>query len=1119
VSRCLRPPTRAGLGIRALQQVRGRNATVAGLVVLAACCWSMTASAQLDSLLFIKRVPPTVIIAFDNSLSMMEDGNGGFYDTNTYSVADDPAAAVAFGLDTALHTTYRRKYIGLQYEAIQDSSRKWQAADIVAVPNTAADYGNFWNNTRFETAKQGLELAIRQNASSMFRWGLVKQRQYSPEWRIAPDCDRPVRVMSGSTALMNGADSNPCQAGSAGKYGIYAPSVDVPDYGIETVTAAVVPAAGGTSSAVLSKVTPWRPAGSLQPASYATVTGGNGIIPASHGESGFRDRPLSHLLDDARAEAARAMAADAAATRSCRNTVVVLIASGRESGSSTYMGSHSAGQVASSFMAVSSGGVTRRVPIYVIGVKLSSADADALSPIAANSGGSYVSVNSAAEVAAAVNRAVQAGFARATDFDAGRNSEFEAVSPIVGTVNLKNAPDASGTLLPDTDIFAIPGAQPLPQRSNMILTAGFALPGFDGRIRAFRTYKPVQDSTKPTGWKFVSDGTRLWPDLDGRPEYAGLARTPANPDTRNIYTFIPNGSGGGSVVPFTVGNAVALASHMNAGSDPTALISFVRSQPIGAIIGSTPALMDPPSLDPPPDEAYGRRDAPGSFAGDHKDRRSMIFVGANDGMIHAIDARTGYEVWAFIPYNLLPKLRALADGQAVELFDYFVDSSPKIAEVKIGGAWRSVIIIGEGPGGTFYQSFDVTEAGMGVDPATGDLGAVNALLSRFDTPNESIQFKWAFPNYSSFNPAYTASFNVNDATPGGKITLYGDLKSTAPYAEKTVGFTWSDPAVGTLDRDRTLTAVMIGSGYFPEIEPMIPGRGAAGPRAGNAIYALNVDTGQLIGNPTGAVCPQIAADSGVGTGCASIGDVAGNGRKNALQADPTAAGDGGSYIVNRAYVGDIDGRYWRFNFTPAGQISANLMLDTGSPIYASSALLFIGSMDVYMFFATGSDILPSTASGGTGTFKLYGLKDNFPATSATTKFARNLAAVSNTNGLATGERPSTAPSVAGDIVFYTTTTESASTPCSDFAAKLYALTYVGGAAYDSDLDARIGNNESPVVKTVAGRATAPFIVDQHLYFGSTAVSGANVEAFGDPEDFNNGIGQVGVRILSWREIR
>ena len=58
-----------------------------------------------------------------------------------------------------------------------------------------------------------------------------------------------------------------------------------------------------------------------------------------------------------------------------------------------------------------------------------------------------------------------------------------------------------------------------------------------------------------------------------------------------------------------------------------------------------------------------------------------------------------------------------------------------------------------------------------------------------------------------------------------------------------------------------------------------------------------------------------------------------------------------------------------------------------------------------------------------------------------------------------------------------------------------------------------------VAASVDGRATAPFIVDQHLYLGSSSADGANVEAFGDPEDFNNGVGQVGVRILSWREIR
>ena len=94
----------------------------------------------------------------------------------------------------------------------------------------------------------------------------------------------------------------------------------------------------------------------------------------------------------------------------------------------------------------------------------------------------------------------------------------------------------------------------------------------------------------------------------------------------------------------------------------------------------------------------------------------MIFFGANDGMVHAVDARTGYEVWAFIPFNLLPKLRTLLDGQSVERFDYFVDSSPKLAEVKIGGAWKTIMVIGQSYGGTFYQAFDITEAGMNVAP-------------------------------------------------------------------------------------------------------------------------------------------------------------------------------------------------------------------------------------------------------------------------------------------------------------------------------------------------------------------------------------------------------------------
>ena len=1094
--------------------LRRRAGAAALLATLVTFFWSTTAFAQLDPLLFIKRVPPTVIVVFDTSMDMLGDGNGSFYDPNFYVVADDAAVMPAFpSINTATTKTYRRVYRNLQSSAspgkytadqIAATTAVWDPAN--ALTSNAAPDVAFLNATRYNIAKQGLSAAIAENSGSTFRWGLIKLRQATPAWRTGANCDRPVLVSDAAQLLYK--DTNPCTTGGLGNYAIYPPSVASANYAQAAApagTVVVTPAANtaGTITTLLAR----------GPNDAAA------LIPASIPGVGFADRPLNFALQDARAAAITAMTNDTAANRSCRNTIVVLVTSGKDSGSVAYTGANNAATTATTFMSVSASGVTKRVPIVVVAVKPAAADVASLQAIATNSGGTYHSASTAYEVTAAVDYAVQQAFARSADFDSGTASEFTPVSPIVGTVNLKNGRDASGSALPDTDIVANPGGQELPQRSNFLLTAGFTLPGFEGALRAFRTYKPVVDGTKPTGWKFVNDGTRLWPDLDGRASMAGMARIPLDPNTRNIYTYIPDGSGGGSVIPFNLANAATLATHMGTSATTSALISSVRAQNIGAVIGSTPAIMDVPSLDPPPDDEYGRADAPTSFAGRYKDRRAVIFFGANDGMIHAIDARTGYELWAFIPYNLLPKLKTFRDGQAIDQYDYFVDSSPKIAEVKISNEWRSLLLIGQGAGGTFYQAFDVTEAGMGVDPAADDLSTVSTLLGRYDSPDESIVFKWAFPNYNSFDPTYSATHTVFDGTPGGKLRLYGDLKASASLAEKTVGFTWSDPAVGALDTNRVTTAVIVGSGYFPDIEAALPGRGAGAPKAGNAMYLLDVDTGLPLGNPSGATCPTISSGSGSGSGCVVVADRAGDGRKNALQADPTAAGESGAVAVSKAYLGDIDGTYWRFNFTAAGSISADEMAYTGQPIYASSALLFVGTADVFMFFATGSDLLASSAPGGTGTFKLYGLKDNRPGSGSITKFAIDLATVTNTGGLATGERASTSPSVAGDIVFYTTTSEVAATPCADFSANLYALTYAGGAAYDANGNDTIDNNESPIAKTLAGRATAPFIVDQHLYFGTSGANGARVEAFGDPEDFNNGIGQVGVRILSWREIR
>jgi len=59
-----------------------RRAAAVPVTLLFTLVCSATAFAQLDPLLFIKRVPPTVILVVDTSLRMLEDGTGNFYDPN-----------------------------------------------------------------------------------------------------------------------------------------------------------------------------------------------------------------------------------------------------------------------------------------------------------------------------------------------------------------------------------------------------------------------------------------------------------------------------------------------------------------------------------------------------------------------------------------------------------------------------------------------------------------------------------------------------------------------------------------------------------------------------------------------------------------------------------------------------------------------------------------------------------------------------------------------------------------------------------------------------------------------------------------------------------------------------
>jgi len=89
-------------------------------------------------------------------------------------------------------------------------------------------------------------------------------------------------------------------------------------------------------------------------------------------------------------------------------------------------------------------------------------------------------------------------------------------------------------------------------------------------------------------------------------------------------------------------------------------------------------------------------------------RRAMVYVGANDGMLHAFDAETGDEVWAFVPTAVLPNIYRLADKDYARNHQFFVDGSPVSGDIQDGTSWKTILVGGLGAGGRSYYALDIT---------------------------------------------------------------------------------------------------------------------------------------------------------------------------------------------------------------------------------------------------------------------------------------------------------------------------------------------------------------------------------------------------------------------------
>jgi hypothetical protein len=1056
------------------------------ILTLAAMCvlTGRDASAQLDPLLFIKRMPPNVIIAVDTANRMQRDIANDYLDPNVYT-RTGALWEPSIGIGSNVTTKYRRKYVNLQNTDPATAGDKFSADTIKVVGDKDTGFTTFDDQTKLAIARKALTEVVTANMN-LVRFALLKTRQRDAKIGAEKN-EGPVKTSDPVMSVMT-------ETGGTAKWKITRPEVGALNGSLAYGSASPVPliqvdsvASGLTANQRILTTLGMYP----HQSDTKTFT----LVPGGRDGMGYVDAPIDNMLDDARTEAVRLLSADT----QCRQTVVVLIVAGGE-GHST---NEDIATKAKSFVNVRDG---FDVPIHVIALAPPAADESALRLVAENSGGVYTKITKemvdavptgqpVPELVRAVNYAVSETFQNTTEFNVdptltfsrGPETEHQVTSPIIGSVNLDGALDIKGLPLVNDIIKNEKTGTVIPQRSNVLITTGFALPGFEARMRAFRVYRPEVDTSKAAGYKFVADGTRLW-----------VASVP-EASRRNIFTVLPDGT----TLTFTSDNAAVLEPYLQTTDaktgtkymDAAKLIEYVRNQPLGAIVGSTPAMMDPPSLDPPPDSDY-----PG-FLAENAKRRSIIWVGANDGMIHAIDARLGKEVWAFIPFNLLPKLKTLMHGQPVGSFRYFVDSSPKVADVKIDGKWRTYLIIGEGAGGTFYQAFDVTLDKMG-DTVLPTEGNIDVVLSYF-ADKDRVPFRWSFPHYKDFDHTLVDT---------AKGIYWGDIAATAPVVSKTVGQTWSDPAVGQIENVTGPYTVITGSGFLPFTMETAANR--AGVVAGSSLYLLNAETGELYDSRSvGADTSAEKIDN-----CVTANDC--TKLKNAIQADPVATGPADSRYINKTYVGDLDGKLWRFDLKlDAAKIpkvnTLTKLYDAGAghPMFSSMATVTVGGVNQYLFQATGSDLLPS--NNVSQQYQLLIVKDNGASGTLATTGGKPIL-LEKVDGLGNDEKVTSFPAVAGDIVFFSTTNYKPAAPCTLPDGNLYAFTFIGGPAYDTTNDGKVDSADKPKITTTVGeRASAPFIVDQHVVFAS----GNKIQMLGDPEDFNNGVGQAGVRILSWREVR
>lgn len=144
------------------------------------------------------------------------------------------------------------------------------------------------------------------------------------------------------------------------------------------------------------------------------------------------------------------------------------------------------------------------------------------------------------------------------------------------------------------------------------------------------------------------------------------------------------------------------SSNENAGEIATPDKAFRnREHLLGDTVNATPAFVQAPRFNFA-DDGYNQ------FKSDNAERQGMLYIAANDGMLHALNASTGVEQWAYVPNIVLKDMYNLADKNYGSKHRFLVDGTPQVMDIKDGGTWKTILVGGLNGGGRGYYALDVT---------------------------------------------------------------------------------------------------------------------------------------------------------------------------------------------------------------------------------------------------------------------------------------------------------------------------------------------------------------------------------------------------------------------------